>query len=159
MKPNIETLNIMNEAVFEKYGFEDDRVNRHICVLCGSPCSIGTSFSAQGHNLICSNCFKEEYDGSLKKMWRGMGYGSDKEQIERDKMKVWLLYKTNEFNSEIPLAFSSKKKMQKHAVNYIREYFDIYNKSKYWTAEEDINLFLEYNNSDLCWACKVKIDK
>lgn len=74
-------------------------------------------------------------------------------------MKVWLLFKTNEFNQDIPMAFSSKKKMQNYAIKYIKENFNLYNKSKYWTVEEDIDLFLEFNTSDLCWGCKVKIDK
>ena len=73
-------------------------------------------------------------------------------------MKIWLLFKTNEIDNEIPVAFLSKKKMQKYAVNYIKENFNLYNKSEYWTKEEDIESFLTFNTADLCWACKIKVN-
>lgn len=76
MMPNKKELDTINEAVFDKYGTDDPDVERHICVICGHFTSIGWSYSAEGRNLICSNCFHKHF-GDFKSMF-DWTYGIDK---------------------------------------------------------------------------------
>lgn len=60
--PNKKEIDIINEAVFEKYGTNEPKVKRHICVVCGDFVSIDDSYSSEGRRLICRSCFRKNFD-------------------------------------------------------------------------------------------------
>lgn len=55
-----EAIEKHNVEVFEKYGTDNSREERHICTECGRKVCIDGSASRQGRHLLCNGCFAKK---------------------------------------------------------------------------------------------------